>query len=297
MNITKVPTIEEAIEASEAIAAQHGIVDIVPEILHAAGNIWIHLAPHPIVAQIPKDVVTVRGPSTIVHLTRDLEVCAWLADKGCPVGAPSSLFPPGPYEHNGVAVTFYRHYRRSETKDDVAAGKALRECHEALAEYPGSLTKYEALIDEPQRLLGMLQAGRLLAPAQITLLRDRLQSAERQILSWPVQPVHGDVHLQNVLWSAKQPLWTDWEDVCQAPLLWDLACLFTSTLLYGIPKSRLDDALKGYGTTSLDLREMQPFVHARIVQVSAWAATRAAHDPKAAKRLKDGLHWLRYHHL
>ena len=38
----------------------------------------------------------------------------------------------------------------------------------------------------------------------------------------PVQPLHGDAHLGNVLGG---PLWNDWEDTCLGPVGWDAACL------------------------------------------------------------------------
>src|ERR1039457_3727391 len=104
-----VPTISHAVEAAVAVAAAHGVVCENPNVVHAAGNVWVHLAPAPVVAQVPKDVVAVRGPSSIVHVQRDLDVCTWLAERGLPVGAPSDLLPPGPHEHNGLIVAFYRH--------------------------------------------------------------------------------------------------------------------------------------------------------------------------------------------
>src|ERR1039458_1251262 len=141
-------------------------------------------------------------------------------------------------------------------------------------------------------MMGMLQAGRLRPPAQVQLLRNHLSAAELHISSWPTQPVHADVHLENVLTTTTGPLWTDWENVCRAPVMWDLACLVASTQLYGIPALRLAKALHGYGDPALNITELRPFIHARIVGVSAWAATRAATDELAAKRLRDGLNWL-----
>jgi Ser/Thr protein kinase RdoA (MazF antagonist) len=303
-----VPSLPQAVAAAVAVAAKHGFICDSPETLHAAGNVWVHLAPLPLVAQVPKDVVAVRGLSTAVHVKRDLEVCQWLSSRGLAVGAPSDIFADGPGPHecltkegDTILVAFYRYYERarSEDKDDFGAGRALRELHEALREYPQaqSLTELEAVIGEPKRLLGMLQAGRLLPPAQVQLLRNHLTVAERLIATYPRQTVHADVHLQNVITTAAGPLWTDWENVCRAPLLWDLACLVASTQLYGIPVARLNEALRGYGAVKLDFADLKPFIHARVVGVSAWAATRAANDERAAKRLRDGLHWLRHHRL
>lgn len=292
----KTPTLQEAVDTAISVAENYNITCAKPEILHAAGNVWIHLEPMPVVAQVPKDVVSVRGPSTLTHLERDLAVCTFLANSGLAVGAPSDLLPPGPHEKNGILVTFYRYYERGD-RDDVRAGAALHDLHEALRIYDGSLSELSAPITEPRRLLGLLQASQLLSTGQIQLLRNRLDIAERYIIGWPLRPVHGDVHLQNVLWTTNGPLWTDWEDVCLAPLLWDLACLVTSTQLYGIPSERLAQTLKGYGNPKLVLQELKPFIHARVVGVSCWAATRAGHDERAQKRLRDGLNWLRHHHL
>jgi Phosphotransferase enzyme family len=290
------PTLRQAVAAAQAVAAKHGIADTTPQVLHASGNVWVHLHPYPLVAQVPKDVVAVRGQSALTHLTRDVHVCQYLAGLGVPVGAPSDLLPPGPHEHNGMLVAFYKHYQRASEKNDFAAGRALRLVHEALADYRGPLTNMEAPLHEPRRVIGMLQAGALLSKEHIHLLRTRLDLAEQYMSVWPMQPVHGDVHLQNVAWTSQGPLWTDFEDVCKAPLHWDIAGLVASTQLYGIDAHRLDRALKGYDIKPI-ANDLKPFVHARVAQITAWAATRAGHDQVARKRLADGMKYLRYHYL
>jgi len=291
-----VPTLPQAVAAAVEVARVNGLGRTDPKILHAAGNAWIHLRPAPVVAQVPKDVVAVRGPSTETHLRRDIEICEWLAARGCAVGAPADVLAPGPHEHAGVLVAFYKYYERGAI-DDALAGSRLREIHEVLVGYERPLVDLATPIEEPRRLLGLLQAGRLLPAQQLHLLRSRLEAAARHITSWPMQPVHGDAHLGNVLRTTSGPLWTDWEDLCRAPLLWDLACLVASTQVYCVPTERLAAVLRGYGNPRLNVLEIKPFVHARVVGVSAWAATRASHDERSAKRLRDGLNWLRHHHL
>lgn len=301
MPLSHVPTTEQAVTTAVAIARAQGLRVDDPRVVKAGGNVWVHLLPSPIVAQIPKDVVAFRGPSAVTHLARDLEVCGWLAERELPVGAPADLLPPGPYEQDGLCVGFYKLYRRSLERDPKSAGRALRRLHEALADYPGSLSELEAPLREPNRILGILQGTPpsslpQIKPEQLRLLRLRLGICERLVSGWATRPVHGDAHIENVLWAQDGPLWTDWENVCRAPLAWDFACLAASTAVYGVAEDKFTALLEGYGAR-LDLRELGPLIQLRVIEVTLRSATRAAWDRAAGQRLKAGLHWLRYHHL
>jgi aminoglycoside phosphotransferase (APT) family kinase protein len=99
----------------------------------------------------------------------------------------------------------------------------------------------------------------------------------------PVQPIHGDAGLGNVLVG---PKWNDWEDACIGPVEWDLACLVTSARITGRRRDVADAALHAYGGELPDV-----FVQARGLQVVAWSGFAAASGVET--RLEQRLAWLR----
>ena len=69
-----------------------------------------------------------------------------------------------------------------------------------------------------------------------------MRTACRRVSALPSgQPLHGDAHLRNVLWTPEGPLWGDLENACSGPVEFDLASL----LWRGMPGS--DEALAAYG--------------------------------------------------
>jgi aminoglycoside phosphotransferase (APT) family kinase protein len=90
-------------------------------------------------------------------------------------------------------------------------------------------------------------------------------------LDLPLPPLHGDAHLNNVIHTARGPLWNDWEDTFSGPLDWDLACLHASARVFGAAPGPVAAAQRGYGPApppeALDL-----LVEARAFQVEVWRA-------------------------
>ena len=112
-----------------------------------------------------------------------------------------------------------------EPVDPVAAGEALRACHAALREFHGSLPLLSGLT-EAEALLARLAAEETLDPRPPPAARaHRGAHAALGSLRAPIQPLHGDAHLGNVLNGPDGPLWNDWEDTCLGPVGWDAACL------------------------------------------------------------------------
>lgn len=104
-------------------------------------NALVHLAPAPIVARVATVTAGLRpGPA---WLRREVQVAGYLATAGAAVVPPSSELPPGPHEHDGLHLTFWRFTPAEGDVDASAAGVALREIHRALErcprELPGSI--------------------------------------------------------------------------------------------------------------------------------------------------------------
>ncbi len=183
---------------------------------------------------------------------RELAVAGALAAAGAPVVAPSALLPPGLHRRDGLTLSFWEWVEpRSEPLDAPAAGARLRTCHEALADLGaegtaamgralgaaadgapadgGELVVWGAL-REAEELVAGLGDEHGLDPADVELLRETgaREVARATSLDLPLQPVHGDAHLRNLLASPAGPLWIDWEDSFIGPRGWDLACFYAT---------------------------------------------------------------------
>ena len=82
-------------------------------------------------------------------------------------------------------------------------------------------------VTEAEALLARLAAEEALDREAATALLERIEELHATLgsLRSPIQPLHGDAHLNNVLNGPDGPLWNDWEDTCLGPLGWDAACL------------------------------------------------------------------------
>jgi aminoglycoside phosphotransferase (APT) family kinase protein len=152
--------------------------------------------------------------------------------------------------------------------DAVTAGHALRECHTALRGFKGSLPVLGGLSEAEAMLSRLATEGKFSLPEATELQRrfDDLTGPLSELRS-PIQPLHGDAHLNNVLNTAAGPLWNDWEDTCLGPLGWDAACL----KLTRDGGERAEAALAASGI-ELDPTELALWVEARSLQVDVWRA-------------------------
>ncbi|MGW5154602.1 hypothetical protein ACWEPN_03870 [Nonomuraea wenchangensis] len=149
------------VAAAVAVARQHGIRVEEPVLLHDSFNLRIHLRPAPVVARVP--TVTAMGrerPDEV--LRRELEVVSHLHRAGAPVVPPSGLLPPGPHLRDGFVVTFWTYAEHDPERviSPEEAGRGLAGLHEALRGFPGELPTLWPALDEPARLLGVLD-GRI----------------------------------------------------------------------------------------------------------------------------------------
>ena len=98
-------------------------------------------------------------------------------------------------------LSFWRYVPETgEPVDPAAAGAALQDCHEALRSYDGSLPVL-AGVTEAEAMLAGLAAEEVLDPMEAARLLERIEDiiAVLGSLRAPVQPLHGDAHLNNVL--------------------------------------------------------------------------------------------------
>ena len=256
-----------ALEAAVAVAEAHGLRVSDPVILRDQLNVLVHLRPAPVVARVAGTIARIRPGATWQR--RELAIAGHLARAGMPVVAPSTELAPGPYEHDGRVLSFWEYVPvREERVDPIAAGAALRDCHEALRDFHGSLPVLSG-VTEAEALLARLAAEETLDPGTATELLDRIMDLHATLgrLRSPIRPLHGDAHLNNVLNGPDGPLWNDWEDTCLGPLGWDAACL-----LAGRDGGERAEAALAASGIELDPAELALWVEARSIQVEIWRA-------------------------
>jgi aminoglycoside phosphotransferase (APT) family kinase protein len=260
-----------AVAAAVAVARAHGLRVEEPVVLRDRLNVLVHLRPAPVVARVAGSIAAVRPGDE--WLRRELAVAGQLAAAGAPVVAPSAELPPGPHRHDGRTLSFWSYVpERDEPADPAAAGAALRDVHEGLRGFRGALPVLGHLT-EAEALLARLAAEEAIDPATADALHVRVLELASllQRLRAPVQPLHGDAHLGNVLNGPAGPLWNDWEDTCLGPVHWDAACLLAPGRVTGRGDAEAEVALRAAGI-EVDPAELSLWIDARVLQGAIWGA-------------------------
>jgi Ser/Thr protein kinase RdoA (MazF antagonist) len=256
-----------SVDAAVAVAREHGLRVDEPVVLRDRLNLLVHLRPAPVVARVAGTIARVRPGDE--WLRRELAVASSLAAAGAPVVAPSPELPPGPHHHAGRVLSFWTYVEDRGSADPAAAGAALRDVHEALRGFHGSLPALGALT-EAEALLATVAAEEAIDSRTAHALHERIEELRAMIatLRGPVQPLHGDAHLRNVLNGPGGPLWNDWEDTCIGPVQWDAACLLATHRVTG-SEPGAEVALNAAGL-ELDPAELGLWVEARVLQGAIW---------------------------
>ena len=280
--MTPAPT-ERALQAALAVAAHHGLRCDAPVVLRNASNLLVRLDPAPVVARVMTVTAAVRGDDAT--LAREVAIASYLAEHGAPVVPPSAELPPGPHHHDGEALTFWTYVDEGDRPMDAAeAGRRLRDCHEALEGFAGDLPRMGAL-EELDAILEGLAATQAIAADDAVRLRAAGEAVRARIeqLALPLQPIHGDAHLHNVINGPDGPLWNDWEDTFLGPRAWDLGCLHAMARVFHRDPAPVAAAQEGYGDP-LDADVLEAFVQARRFQGTVWSVVMARVQPDYRER-------------
>ncbi len=290
--MTTHPERDGALRAAVGAARAAGLRVGEPVVLADRSNLLVHLRPAPVVARVPLGTAAVRPGAA--WLEREVAVARHLAAKGAPVVAPSPEVDPGPHRHDGRPVTFWELAEETgEPLDALAAGRGLRACHAALADFAGDLPEH-AIFHEARAILDRLLAGGALDPqdtARVRRWEARLTTAIAA-LDTPLQAVHGDAHLGNVVQTARGPLWNDWEDTFRGPPEWDVACLVAAARVFARDPAPPQAALSAYGDPG-DPALVDLMVDTRVYVGLAWTLVVAPHRADGAERVAARLAWLR----
>lgn len=263
-----VPT-DRALAAVAAVARRHGLPVDRMRVVRDLTNVLVHLEPAPVVARVPITLARFRDPAWFAQV---IDLARRLADAGAPVAPPTADVDPGPHAHDRLVVELWRYVENDPARFDAdAAGRSLRDLHEALSRYSGHLPRYDRL-DEVGRLVESLTPSEVATEGDLELLR----AAHARLSGEPVPdgaPLHGDAHLRNILWSAEGPLWNDLENACSGPIEYDLAAL----VCRGVAGT--DRALAAYG--AYDAEEIERVMPFLTLFLAAWTIAVVERAPES----------------
>jgi Ser/Thr protein kinase RdoA (MazF antagonist) len=159
------------------------------------------------------------------------------------------------------------------SRDDAERfGRALRVLHEALAPYDGDLAGFADLGRDIERLRRALRPSAELSAERIDSLGERLAALRETLfaVSLPVQALHGDASIGNLLRTPGGLLWNDFEDTFRGPVGWDVSGYVISLEWRGADDAFVDRALEAYG--GLDRDELAPFTAGHALYDQIWGA-------------------------
>jgi Ser/Thr protein kinase RdoA (MazF antagonist) len=84
----------------------------------------------------------------------------------------------------------------------------------------------------------------------------------------PVQALHGDISLRNLLRTPRRVVWNDFEDTFRGPVHWDVASYVGSLRIHGASERFVREMLAAYGWD--DEHELAPFLAAQDVYDEVW---------------------------
>jgi hypothetical protein len=260
-----------ALNAACAVATAHGLACEQALVVYSGSNVLVHLRPAPVVARVMAGTVALHDDSRR-WLEREVSVLKFLAPSGLAV-APSPLLAPGPWLQDGLWMTFTEWIPGVEPAQHLDAarlGRALRTLHDELRPFDGDLGGLTDLRDDIARLHGLLEPTEALDADTIASLRTRLDEACDAAfgLSLPVQALHGDASLSNLLHTPDRLVWNDFEDTFRGPVHWDVAGYAMSLRNRGATSAGVRQALDNYGWG--DARELAPFVAVHNVYDEIW---------------------------
>ncbi|MEV4422754.1 aminoglycoside phosphotransferase family protein [Patulibacter sp. NPDC049589] len=260
-----------ALAAAEAVADAHALAHDAAEVVSSGSNVLVHLRPAPVVARVMSGTVALHDdPSR--WLRREVSVLEHLAPSGLAV-APSPSIPPGPHHHDGLWMTFVTwvpDVGRTTIDDPRRLGRALRDLHDALRPFDGDLAGMAGLREDIGRLLGRLRPADDAESAAVAALGARLDALRDVVFAsdLPVQALHGDASLSNLLHTPSGLVWNDFEDTLRGPVHWDVAGFVIALRNRGAGPDVVRGMLDGYGWG--DEEELAPFFAAHEVYDEVW---------------------------
>ena len=279
-HMTEDPGTGRALAAARAVALANSVACEDAVVVAARSNVLVHLKPAPVIARVMSGTAVLHD-DVEKWLAREVAIGDFLAERGLAV-PPSDVLAPGPHQHDGLWMTFWEFVEHDPSRCLPPAhelGGSLRELHAALAEFPGELGQLSDVRDWLDRLLAGLRPSPKLTAQDRDLLRSRLREMTPTVFetSLPVQAIHGDASVSNLLRTDNGLIWNDLEDACIGPVHWDVAGLIIEARASGQSETFVDEFLHAYG--GLELEELNDFIAAHILYGTGWQAFAAQRRP------------------
>lgn len=283
------PSPDLPIRAATEIAVAHGITPDRCDILQNGSTLVLRLT-ETLVARVVQDR---DGPRQGTEwFARENAIAQHLTQCGAPVIPLHPDLPPGPHEHLGYPLNFWRFVTRVEdAPDPYEAGRALRQCHEVMSTFPQPLPRLAILTES----LDILRGRELFPDATQHMLRDHLTRSIHVLGAFPHQPLHGDAHMGNLMNTTRGLLWTDWEDTFAGPVEWDVASAIWNAQILDDNQPAADRFIAGYESTGvkLDPDAMRHCLTARAAVITAWYPILYPNpDEDRRTKLQRRLEWL-----
>jgi hypothetical protein len=269
LGIPFMSSLDLPIRAATETALAHGIAPDRCDILQNGHTLVLRLT-ETLVARVVTDR---EGPRKgTAWFARENAVAWHLTQRGAPVIPLHPDLPPGPHQHLGYTLNFWRYVTAIEAMPEPGeVGRTLQQCHQLLRTLPEPLPKL-AILTESLDLLETLAERGLFPAATLQLLRVHLISSMAALEGVPHQPLHGDAHPGNLLHTTLGLLWTDWEDAFSGPVEWDLASIIWNARILEEDHDTADRILAGYQKSggTVDPQALQHSLIARAAVMSAW---------------------------
>ncbi|MHA3770464.1 phosphotransferase [Verrucomicrobiota bacterium sgz303538] len=254
--------LELPIRAAIETAAAHGITSDRSEILQDGSTLVLRLT-ETLVARVVQDR---DGPRQGTEwFARENAIALHLTQHGAPVIPLHPDLPPGPHEHLGYPMNFWEFVIRTDAEPEPGEiGRRLRQCHEILRSFPEPLPVLGILTET----VAILEDRELFPSRTQRMLYDRLTSSLEALRHLPMQPLHGDAHMGNLMNTTRGLLWTDWEDTFSGPIEWDVASLIWNAQILDEDHATVNAILDAYGP--VNQRALQQSLVARAAVMTAW---------------------------
>lgn len=256
---------QEMIQELVKVVNDLGLYGITPVTLSDAGNLTVHLKPHPIVARIAKLLPGDDADEWRGIWQNELMVVDHLLQHNIPVVPYSAKIPPGPYKVDQTWMTLWEFALPVELPplQSPQAIQMVNDLSEAMAAFQEPLPQLGAWRNAVQAT-GYLREQHN-TDERICLLLDNFDQVNETIQNMELYPAHGDAHPKNLLPSLIGWRWIDFEDVSVMPKFWDLASFIGNTALFNGLTHPMVDAVFNLNKVKKDKAAFKFVLKARTV--------------------------------